>query len=368
MSYEAADKALQKAKIALMTKPDTTFFITVCFSLKHRFDENVPTACTNGKEIRYNPDFFLKLSEAERLFLLLHETMHVVFLHVTRLNGRNARKWNIAGDYVINYMLTQRGYIMPDGGLLNPKYGNMSTEDVYNQLDDDEENQDFNQDIEEAEGDISELQDELDDILVRASVQSQMANDKPGSIPGEIELYLKSLLDPVLPWDKILRRYMNQNIKNEYSFTRPNRRFLPDVYLPTQYSNSLDNIAIAIDTSGSVSDEQFHQFMSETYNICKSLRPKELTLIQFDWLIRAEDKITSPSDFAKVKFTGRGGTLIDPVIEWAGENRPKLLIIFTDGYFYDCPLDPKLPIIWLIHSQENYQAPYGRVIDYPLNC
>lgn len=366
MSIEAAEKALQKTKIALMTKPDSTFFITVCFSMKHRFDSNIPTACTNGKEIRYNPDFFLALTENERLFLLLHETMHVVFLHITRRQSRDPKKWNYAGDYVINHTLITRGYKMPEGGLHDPKYANLTTEEVYDQLKDEDIDPDFDEDIEELTEDISEIQNSIDDILVQASIQSNMANDKPGTIPGEVELYLNSLLDPVLPWDRLLRRYMNQTMKNDYSFRKPNRRFLPDVYLPTQCSTGLDDISIAIDTSGSVSNDQFHQFMSETYAIVKNLKPKELTLIQFDWGIRSVDKILCPSDFHRVKFTGRGGTDINPVISWADEHRPKLLIIFTDGYFRDSYIDPKLPIIWLIHSQQNYKAPYGKVIEYPI--
>jgi predicted metal-dependent peptidase len=151
MSIELANKALDKAKIKLLDSPDSTFFVTVCFSLKHIWDESLPTAATNGTQIRYNPNFFLSLSEDERVFLLLHETLHVVFMHITRLKERDPRKWNYAGDYVINHLLISRGYRMPEGGLHDPKYKNMSTEQVYDLLEDDDIDENFEIDIEEPE-------------------------------------------------------------------------------------------------------------------------------------------------------------------------------------------------------------------------
>ena len=61
MDMKLAQKALDKAKVALMSKPDSVFFTTVCFSLKHVWDDSIPTAQTNGLEIRYNPEFFMQL-------------------------------------------------------------------------------------------------------------------------------------------------------------------------------------------------------------------------------------------------------------------------------------------------------------------
>jgi predicted metal-dependent peptidase len=193
-----------------------------------------------------------------------------------------------------------------------------------------------------------------------------MAGDNPGSIPGEVQVYLNGLLDPVLPWHQIFRRFMNRMVKTDYSFRKPNRRFFPDAILPTQHSEGLDDIAIAIDTSGSVTDDQFQQFVSEAYGILKYQKPPTMNLIQFDTRIQAEDSLQTPSDFMNVTFTGRGGTNIGPVINWAKKRKPKLLIIFTDGYFPNREPDPKVSILWIIHTQKGYKAPYGKVIDYPL--
>lgn len=363
--------AFDKAKVRLMGKEDAVFFTTICFSLKHRWDNTVPTACTNGLEVRYNPDFFMSLSIEEQVFLLLHESMHVAYLHMERLQDRKPRKWNVAADHVINLQLIERGFQMPKGGLADGKYKGMGTEEVYKLLDDGDipQSRDFI-DLESPPLEIPEevLRREVEDILVRASIQSKMANDKPGTIPEDIQIFLNGLLNPKLPWHQILRKFFNAMTKNDYSWKRPNRRFFPEQCLPGLWSEKLMNIAIAVDASGSVSDEDFHQFVSEIHTIMKSQKPDKITLVQFDVNLRAVDEVRSTAELMKVKFTGRGGTLIDPVLKWAKENKPQALIIFTDGEFRinERNINPGMPIVWLIHNNKSFDPPFGKTIHYEL--
>ena len=63
-----------------------------------------------------------------------------------------------------------------------------------------------------------------------------------------------------------------------------------------------------------------------------------------------------------VVFHGRGGTKIDPVMEWAKENKPDWLIVFTDGCFSAPTINPKVPVIWNIHGNKGWTAPFGKVI------
>ena len=134
MANTPHEEALSKAKILLMTKPNSVFFTTLCFSLKHRFDTETPTAHTNGKEIVFNPAFFMGLDAEEKVFLLLHETMHCAYLHMARLGDFDHRKWNIACDHVINLQLIERGYKMPSMGFADSKYAGKSAEEVYKLL------------------------------------------------------------------------------------------------------------------------------------------------------------------------------------------------------------------------------------------
>ena len=357
--------ALNKAKIALMQHQNSAFFTTVCFSLKHIWDESIPTAATDGIEIRFNPQFFMSLTVEERVFLLLHESMHVAFLHMVRQSVRTHKKWNIACDHVINLMLIARGFHMPEHGYADPQYNGMSTEQVYDLLPDDC-GENFTMDLLPPPPNLEEeeLQRIVDDILVRASIQSKMAGDAPGSIPGDIEIYLDKLLKPVLPWSRILQRFLNAQAKNDYSWMKPNRRFFPRHHLPSMYSEKLIDLAIAVDTSGSVTDKEFLVFITEVNNILRMMKPDTLTLLQFDTNIKSVDKLKSMRDLAKLKFTGRGGTRIMPVYNWARDNKPQLLLIFSDGHFTMPEEKPKTNLLWVIHNNDKFTSPAGKVIHY----
>lgn len=362
---ELAKAALVKAKITLMARPDSTFFTTVCFSVKHKFDTSIPTACTNGLEIRFNPEFFMTLSKEEQVFLLIHETCHICYLHMDRLSTRDHAKWNVAADNVINNMLIERGFKMPKGGLADPQYKGMSTEEVYRLLPEQDPSK-VDMDIQPGEGPPEDLTKELQDILIRAAMQSKMAGNTPGSIPGDVHIYLNGLLNPKLPWNRILQKYLHATAKSDYSFRKPNRRFFPKHHLPSLHSESLMNIAIAVDASGSVSDEDFKVFASETNGILRMMRPEKITLIQFDTEIIKVDEVRSVMDLSKVTFTGRGGTDIHPVLEWATVNKPQLLLVFTDGEFRFTDVKTKVPVLWVIHNSPQFTAPFGKVISYSI--
>ena len=132
------------------------------------------------------------------------------------------------------------------------------------------------------------------------------------------------------------------------------------------FSEKLMDIAIAIDASGSVSDDDFKVFVSETHGILKMMKPDKLTLIQFDSVIKQVDQIKNVRDLMGVNFHGRGGTSIEPVMEWAKENKPKLLLVFTDGEFYFRNTDYKTNTVFLIHNNPGFKSPYGKVIHYEI--
>lgn len=356
-------QALSDTKVKLMTKDDSAFFVNVCFSMKHVFDDRISTAATNGTLIKYNPAFFMGLSPEERLFLVLHETMHVAYMHMLRLQDRNHRKFNIAADHVINLQLIERGYKMPKGGLADRQYTGLNVEQVYALIPDNTEEA-CDMDIEPGEGDAVEMEKEITDILVRAEIQSKLAEDKAGTIPGEIQIFLNKLLNPKLPWHRILQKYLQNYTKDDYSFKKPNRRFFPKYIMPSLFSRKLISIAVAVDTSGSISDHEFLRFISETNSILRMMQPECINFIQFDSKIKAVNKIKSVRELMNVKFTGRGGTLIDPVLHWANENKPQLLLVFSDGYFRFYDTTTKVDTIWLIHSRKNFTASFGKVINY----
>jgi predicted metal-dependent peptidase len=122
---------MDKTKIALMSKTDSAFFTTIAFSLRQVWDETERTAYTDSVVMGWNPDFFKKLSPEERLFVMVHEACHVAYDHMGRLMGREHEMWNIACDHVINLMLLERGFKMPDWVCKDPRFTGMSADEVY---------------------------------------------------------------------------------------------------------------------------------------------------------------------------------------------------------------------------------------------
>jgi predicted metal-dependent peptidase len=366
--------ALSKAKIALMGRTDSAFFTTLAFSLIHEFSDKVKTAGTNGKKVMYNPEFFMALSHDERIFLILHEAMHCAYLHMERNGNRDQRKFNIAADHVINLQLIERGFKIPKDGLADDQYKGLSTEEVYNLLPESSSNAPmpgFGEDLQAPDdaspGAAEALANEIQDILVRASVQSKLNDDKPGTIPGEIQIFLDRLLNPKLPWNRILQKFLQSFSKNDYSFRKPNRRFFPQFHLPRLYGESLINIAVAVDTSGSVSDHEFNRFVTETHSILRMMKPEKITVLQFDTEIKSVHDVRNVQQLMNIQFTGRGGTQIEPVLEWANANKPQLLLVFSDGYFDFHGLETKVKTLWLIHDNEKFEAPFGKVIHYKVD-
>jgi len=89
-------------------------------------------------------------------------------------------------------------------------------------------------------------------------------------------------------------------------------------------------------------------------------------LIQFDTEIIMTNSISSIQELSKVKFTGGGGTDINPVLEWTQQNRPQLLLVFTDGYFEFSDITPKSEVIWVIHNNKKFTSKFGKIINYEI--
>lgn len=371
-------RLLDRAKIKLMQNPNSTFITTVLFSLKFSWNASIPTACTNGLNLQFNPDFFMKLSEAERVGVLVHEAWHVAFQHMTRVGDKDFRTWNIATDYVINNMLDDNGFALPEGGLLDHQYDGKTSEQVYDIIHNDPSKQpsNFPMDMENMSGQgdsqvdkdqAEKIEQEITDILVKANTQARMNQDDPGSIPGEIQVALDKLLNPKLPWHQILHRFMDGLAPEDYSFRKFNRRFLPEFYLPTLFSEALGEITVAVDTSGSITDEQCTEFVSEINGIKENLNPQKLTVLDFDTSIKAVHELDQDDSVQNVSFHGRGGTDIKEVLEWGKEKKPNCLVIFTDGYFFMYDIDPEIPVVWIIHSggYGHFDCDFGKIIEYP---
>ena len=365
MDINQSDTQLRHAKIDLMTK--SVFLSTICLSLKHTFTDQISTAGTNGLSIIYNPEFLEGLTAQERTGLLAHEVWHVAFNHLTRIGSRDKVIWNKAGDYVINYMLTNAGFTIPKGGLLDPRFEKMSTEEVYeiikDESDDEHGGSDFDIDLLDPPPgtDAQDVADKVTDMIIKAQLQSKIAGKEKGEIPDEIARAIDDLINPKLPWYEILQRFMSDLVKDDYSWSRPNKRFFPNFYLPSQHSYTIGEIVVAIDTSGSVEQHELTEMLTEIESIRDTFKPAKLTVIDCDAEIHNIFHIEKYDNITELEFHGHGGTDFQPVIDHCNSCNPEVLIYFTDLYADDVTNVGGYPIIW-ISTSDHEPASIGETI------
>jgi len=393
-----AVRALSRAKIGLMHS-GSAFLCVVAFSLRHKFSDEIPTACTDGLEIIFNPDFLLSLTGPERITLLAHETWHVALTHMTRREERDPQIYNHAGDYVINQLLLDGKFepIIKSGPkgettwLQDDKYRGMTTNQVYDLIKEEtpsDDSKSLGQDITypgdddngdegqqnqngKSPGDIlkktKEIEAAIKSILVKAVTQARLQKDNNvGNIPAEITREIDRLLNPIMPWNALLQQFLTDKVKNDYAWTRPNRRFLPDFYLPSQYSDALGHITIAIDTSGSVDEEMMVKMLSEIEYIRDTMKPNKLTILDCDYSIHNIHDVSEDQNILDLKFYGGGGTRCKPVMDYCEENDTTVLLYFTDLYMSDSVDEVSFPLMWITYDNPNAKVNVGEVIHYEI--
>lgn len=350
---------LAKAKIELMMK--SVFLSTIALSIRHELSEEIPTAATDGTRIIYNKKFVERLSKEELAGLIAHECWHIALEHLTRRNGRDPKLWNCAGDYVINLMILNNGMLLPANGLVNASYANLTSDEVYELLEKNNPGAEPSMDdLMEVEPGSEQSQDVVD-IIAKAVTQSKAAGKYAGEVPGHIRRSIDNLLNPKLDWRILLERFLTARIKYDYSWRRPNRRYLPELFLPSQYSEGIGKLAFAVDTSGSINNDQLKQILSEIHNINEIFKPSSMLIIGCDYAIGEEYEVTEGSSILDLSFIGGGGTSFDPVFHRLQNEDIEALVYFTDLYANTPSIVPDYPVLWVCNSN-HAPAAFGETI------
>jgi len=344
------EKLLTKGKINLMTK--SVFLSTIALRMKQVITTDVPTAATDGMHVYYNPNFVSNLNVEETTGLIAHECWHVALLHMTRRGERDPRIWNYAGDYVLNGFMVKDRMVLPRGALIDHKYDGMTTEQVYELLDKEMDNPEFEDIIYDGPGNKELSKEEIEEIkgiVVAAQTQSKLAGRASGEIPTEVARNIDELINPVIPWRILLYKFMNNRSKDLFSWSRRNRRY--SEYLPSLYSENLSHLYFAIDTSGSVSKDELIELLSEIKSIKDTFNPSKMTIIDCDSHIHNVHEIDANTDILSLKFNGGGGTRFTPVLEYLEDKQPEALIYFTDLYGENSLNPVNYPILWICNSE-----------------
>ena len=389
-----AESLSQVSKDLMLKEPYYGLFLIM---LNKVWKDNIPTAGVSKNGINYqlaiNPEFWESLSSDHRKGLLKHELLHIAFNHLGIFFSFSDRKLaNIAMDMEINQYIDPSW--LPEGGINIDDYPDLNldrkagTRYYYDKLKQAKEEKDQkgssgdsgfdklcdqmdnNQGVpdhstwEEFE-DVSEVEKNLIDKQVQRILQEaqEQTLKKRGTVPAEIKdrIVIEEILKPKFDWRGYIRRFTGVSTKifTKKIRRKENRRFSDNPGLKIKMRQKM---LLAIDTSGSVSNDELMEFMNEIYHLYKA--GVDIVIMQCD------TKITSIENY-KGKFelnvTGRGGTDFDPVLDYYQEHREfTSLIYFTDGECYTSK-KPNKSILWVLseRSQLNESLP-GRVIKLEL--
>lgn len=379
------------------------------------FDKDLPfsVAATDGKKIIVNPLmeqtlFNRNLSEKERMFVLAHEVMHLIFLTFPREKKRDRKLWNMATDFVNNGLLKKDNFKLVDGCLYDPQFDGKSAEQVYaslikeynhykqedngsrdNKKDNGEGkgNEDKNQGNEETgpcdlerlkkhgfgrkEIDSHDFFDELSDEdkeklvqRIREALQSTQGFSRRGS---DLTEKMLEMLPPIkFPWKKILNKYIKAFGGKRFSWKIPSKKSIDPFYLPSLQKGRGIAMNIAIDVSGST-ESYWKDFMGHILKLLKSFDSVKLNLVTFSTKIGDEFFLTKEDLKNKKKINEileiktDGGTHIPVVFEYWNKRKAErdgdINIIFTDGYSDFGGIKFKGEVIWAIADNKNFTLP-----------
>jgi len=379
----------KQKKWDLMTKArtqitlDHPFFGSLVLRLKMIEDPNIPTACTDGRRIRYNPTWFNEtLTDAQRVGVLAHEVLHVSNGHIWRLGHRDMRKANIAMDYAINPIVIEAGMELPEGCLIDAKWNDMAYEEIYAKLPDPLKGQSGGQkgdgagnepsDESDPGGcggvelpakgeDVNELEGEWKVAVTQAAQAAKMA----GKLPASLQRLVDEFVNPQIPWTTLLRDFVETSARNDYNWTRPNVRHLGrGIVLPSLISEELPAVVVVVDTSGSIGRAELNAFAAEASAVLGAYETT-IHLLYADAAVNSEETLTRADLPMQLKPCGGGGTDFRPAFDWVAKSgvEPSCLIYLTDGFGIFPKNEPEYPTLWVLTTGDSVDVPFGTAVE-----
>jgi len=355
------------------------------------------TLATDGRNFYYNNDFVNKLTPKQAEFGFAHEVLHNIFDHMGRRQDRDPMLSNIAADYAANQILKdERIGEVPDWIKIfqDNKYRGMSYEEIYADLEKDAIKIDISELGEllddhldgEGEGEGSgegdedkdgkgrpkltaeekkQIRDEIKEAMV-AAAQSAGA----GKVPAGIARYIQVFTEPKMDWRQMLRMNIQSILKSNFSFSRPNRKSQHSgAILPGMLNEETIDVSVAIDMSGSISNKQANDFLSEVKGIMDEYKDFKLDLWCFDTEVYNYAKFTGDSSDEIMSYECKGGGGTDFEANWNFMKNegiePKRFIMFTDGYPCGSWGDENYcETLFIVHGNETIIAPFGQTAHY----
>jgi len=382
-----ASDRIKKSHVAIMRHKKFCTFSGLLACGKVEITKDIPTACTDGWNRKYNPDFVDSLDDAQLNLLVLHECTHVAYAHLRMwkdLWKENAQLANHAADHFVNLALMDtdagEGFVkMPTVGVQpDPQYRGKSVRQIFDMLKKDPppegeggggeggeglDEHDWDKASEQSAEEAAKQGDEVQRALRQGeSVRRKLAGKGASGADG----MFGDLLTPKIDWRKVLRDFVTETCagRDESTWRRPNRRYLAeDIYMPSIVGTTMTELVIGFDTSGSVfGGVEMTRFVSEISSIVADLNPSKCHVIYWDTDI-AGHQVFEAGQFAvqNLKPKGGGGTDGAVLFDYLRDKRinPQAIVQFTDGYVGDWGRS-EWPTLWAITT--DITAPFGTSI------
>ena len=392
------EQRIKKGHIALMKHPETALWGGVMMMGSTEVVDEAITAYTDGINKKYGRAFLTAIcpTQPEVNGLILHENLHIGLrhhLHGADMFREDGDKANKAADYVVNDMIMEISKKYPElvqlprGGLYDPQYHNMSMREVYKLLKSkkgggggggkpDKEGEkgsgsgggeyefdkhDFGKPMTQEEA--KEMDGKIDRAIREgALLAGRLGIDLPRSI--------SDMLNPVIDWKKELAEFVTSSCKgkDEYTWRKFNRRLISnDIYLPTVENETIGEVVVGIDTSGSIGQEQLNAFASELVSICEAVSPDAVRVLWWDTKVHGEQLFTDNYDQigSMLKPLGGGGTRVSSVAEYINKKKinAECVLVFTDGYLEsDVVWNISAPTLWMVTENKNWTPPTGKKV------
>ena len=393
---EAAAKALNAARGRLILGRDaaSAFFATLVLRLTPEVDPACETIATDGTTLSYAPAFVTGLSPDELVGVLAHEVLHCALAHPPRRGGREPARWNVACDLAVNPVLVGAGFTLPASRLM-PGEGNysafptgQSADEYYTLLSDDRKpgppgstpTPPIDEGASSVDGEFppgsstdpggcgavsdpvspGEASQQQADWQV-AVAQAERAAAGRGDLPGGLGRTVDRVLRPPADWREVLRTFVSSHARNDYSWGRPNRRFLwRGLYLPGLHSEELGEVVLAVDTSGSVGERELGVFAAEV-NALLQAYDCTVTVLYHDTAVRKEQAWRSGDGVLVLEPVGGGGTDHRGVFERLARHDPvpACVVCLTDLDTVFPVHPPAVPVLWAVVGGNRSEPPFG---------
>jgi predicted metal-dependent peptidase len=411
----AAETKFRKARATLIL--DQPFFGRLLLKVQPKPDPTCKTMWTDGTNAGFNPDYIDGLTMDELKTKICIQTLRLAAQHHCRRGERQQATWDRAGEFTVTPILknakNDQGdsmFSLPKDALYSQQYDNKEAEAVYTLL---KEIEDKNQPPQQNQpqqqpgpgqgkgqgkgkpqpgndpgqgppqpdpsgGEVrdtpgkdgqqateAEKEQQKQDWKI-ATQQAAQAAKSCGKLPGDLLRLVEDILEPIVDWKEALRQFVDRISRNDYSWRRPNNRYMSGgVILPTLYNQELPPIVIGVDTSGSINQDELKQFAGEIDDILNQY-PTTLTVIYCDTKVNHIETFTAENRPIRLEAKGGGGTKFHPVFDHVNlmDDEPACVVYLTDMECRekDFGKEPDYPVLWVNTGDRCKQPPFGEMI------